>query len=99
MGIESFIPSQEGAGEGQEPNFIEALTPARISELVRQGELVEVIVRRSSGEIEDGWVIVSNDPSSPEFVQIMKHNPDGSILTKNVSLQQLKEWSRLELGD
>jgi len=67
------------------------LDPSKIEQGIQLGIFDNVNIKRSSGEIENGWKIIGFD-SEPSVVTVCK--PEGnSLLRKKISLENLKEWN------
>ncbi len=69
----------------------EKLTPKNIENSFKIGKPIEVRVQRSSGEIEEGWIVVgSNDKDAV----VTKTSEGGETLRKVIPLEELKELNK-----
>ena len=64
------------------------LIPGIIRDLLSRGEVIEVSVKRSSGEIESGWSVVVIDEAG-KMVRVSKEGAGSKV----VSLDDLKKWN------
>ncbi len=73
------------------PQEGEKLTPKNIENSFKIGKPIEVRVQRSSGEIEEGWIVVgSNDKDAV----VTKTSEGGETLRKVIPLEELKELNK-----
>jgi len=56
-----------------------------------EGDVVRV--KRSSGEIEDGWVVFSFNPIQKEY-SVKKEGTERGTLTKIVKMEDLVSWNK-----
>jgi len=86
-------------------DITEELTPKNVKAAenvkaaYKRGKFIEVKIKKSSGEIEDGWVINNINPKTQE-VTVLKSTSgkgkDKSFVEKIVTLEELKEWNKPE---
>ena len=103
---ESEKKKKEGAEKRiKDENIIQKLIPenvkaaANFKAAYEKGKFIEVKVKISSGEIEDGWVISNINPKTGE-VTVLKFTSekgkDRSVVDQIVTLEELKEWNKSE---
>ena len=101
---EEKLEGKEGEEKGiKDEDIIQKLTPENvkaaenIKAAYKKGKFIEVKVRRSSGEIEDGWVISKINPKTGEATVLKftsEKGKDRSFVDKIVTLEELKEWNK-----
>ena len=69
----------------------EKLSPESVSNAIKEGRFLDVKVKRSSGEMEDGWIVTGTNGENAAVAKILE---DESILRKTVPLEELKEWNK-----
>lgn len=80
--------------ETPKPSKEQKLSIENIESAVQRGKNIEVKIKRSSGEIEDGWKIIRID--SEGLATVYKVGENGEELSKNVPLEELRQWNAEE---
>lgn len=68
------------------------LTPEKIAESNKKGEPIVVRVRRSSGKIEEGWVVIRSDGNNAVVVKYDEERR--TLMRKVVPLEELQELNK-----
>ena len=90
-------PQQKEKIAEKSEDIIQKLTPENVEVALKTNKPIEVRVKRSSGEIEDGWVItVINTESGLARVYKFGKEKEEKTIYKDVPLEELKEWNKLE---
>lgn len=66
------------------------LTPENVDEKYRKGEKIRVNVKRTSGKMEEDWIVTRIKDGEATVIKYEKNK----MLRKIVSLEELKEWNR-----
>ncbi len=75
-----------------ERNLFEELTPENIYRAVKSRKLIEVKVKRSSGDVEDGWFVTGGDDKD---IVVLKDIGGGKAITRIVSLEELNDLNKV----
>ena len=108
-GEKSEVNEEEGKKEKiKDEDIIQKLTPENIKAAANfkaayeKGKFVEVKVKISPEEIEEGWVISNINPKTGEATVLKSTSGKGknrSFIDKIVTLEELKEWNKPETKD
>lgn len=82
---------QDKQKEKGKEDIVDKLTPENIENSVKRGKPIEVKVRRSSGEIEKGWMVTG---VYGENAIVIKFLEDGNSIRKDIPIKELKELNK-----
>jgi len=83
----------------KEEDIIQKLTPENVKVACKKGKPIELKVKITSGEIEDGWVVKSINPETGIAIVLKfteKKGKASSFIRKDISIEELKEWNKQE---
>jgi len=90
---------QQGTGQNAESKqtdepAAEIFTPENIKKAMDNGGFIEAKVKRTNGEIDEGWSISGIDGNK---VSVFKFGDKKELMTKTVTLDELREWKICDL--
>ncbi len=86
-----FEKKQEEQKNEKQKDAVEKLTPENIENSVKSGKPIEVKVKRSSGEIEKGWMVTGSDGKDAIVIKTVE---GGKFIKKVVPLEELQRLNK-----